>query len=222
MMTTHTTIADIKSLLRSAGSYKFDDKNYHLKCNTTNASPVLANIETENLTVGDGVSGDGIPKFSTILSIDSVAHTVTITANATATATDKTISFEHSGKTDFESRITGKYETVEYEIMYPAITEGTYNYINDDISDLSLYNNTFRLIVLAERYFIASEVLKSISDAEFENRQSEREFKVQSGIGTSISGRTGKGYVSDQMCKRGYELLDTAGYNNTIIRIKGY
>ena len=222
MMTNHTTISDIKELLRSAGSYKFDDKTYHLKCNTTDTSPTLANIETENLTVGDAVSGDGIPKFSAILSIDSVAHTVTISANATATATNETILFEHSGETDFESKITGKYDTVEYEIMYPAITEGTYNYINDDISDLSLYNDSFRLIVLAERYFIASEFLKIISDAEFENRQSEREFKVQSGIGTSISGRTGKGYVSDQMSKRGYELLNIAGYNNTIIRIKGY
>ena len=122
MMTNHTTITDIKALLRSAGSYKFDDKKYYLKCNTTNTSPTLANIETDNLTVGDAVSGDGIPKFSTILSIDSVAHTVTISANATATATDETILFEHSGETDFESRITGKYDTVEYEIMLVSIS----------------------------------------------------------------------------------------------------
>ena len=222
MMTNHTTLDDIKELLRSAGSYKFDDKNYHLKCNTTDTSPILTNIETENLTVGDKVFGDGIPKFSTILSIDSVAHTVTLTDNATATATDETILFDHSGEIEFESRITGKYDTVEYEIMYPAVTEETYNYINDEITDLSLYNSTFRLVVLAERYFIASEFLKIISDAEFENRQSEREFKVQSGIGTSISGRTGKGYVSDQMSKRAYELLTAAGYNNTTIRIKRY
>ena len=222
MMTNHTTLADIKELLRTAGSYKFDDKKYHLKCNTTNASAVLSNIETENLTVGDKVSGDGIPKFATISSIDSDAHTVTMSANATADATDETIMFEHSGETDFESRITGTYDTVEYEIMYPAITEETYNYINDEISDLSLYNDTFRLVVLAERYFIASEFLKYISDAEFENRQTEREFKVQSGIGTSISGRTGKGYVSDQLYKRGDDLLTAAGYNNTITRIKVY
>ena len=222
MMTNHTTLSDIKELLRSAGSYKFDDKKYHIKCNTTDTSPVLSNIETENLTVGDKVSGDGIPKFSTILSIDSVAHTVTISENANATATDETILFDHSGETDFDNKITGKYDTVEYEIMYPAITEETYNYINDEITDLSLYNDTFRLIVLAERYFIAAETLKIVSDAEFENRQSEREFKVQSGVGTSVSGRTGKGYVSDQMSKRAYELLNTAGYNNTIIRIKGF
>lgn len=221
MMTTHTTLADLKELLRSAGSYKFDDKKYHLKCNTTLGNTVLANIETDDLTVGDKVSGTGIPKFAVVVSKDATCHKVAISIIATATGTDKIILFEHSGETDFESKITGKYDTVEYEIMYPAITEETYNYINDDISDLSLYNNTFRLIVLAERYFIASEVLNSISDAEFENRQSEREFKVQSGIGTSISGRTGKGYVADQMCKRGYELLNTAGHNNTIIRIKG-
>ena len=97
MLDTHTTLADIKGILRKAGAYKFDDKSYHLVCNSTSGSPILSNIETDDITVGDNVSGTGIPKFSTILSIDIVTHTTTISANATATGIDITSMIESSG-----------------------------------------------------------------------------------------------------------------------------
>ena len=213
MLTTHTTIDDIKALLRSAGSYKYDNKTYHLEGNTSTGSAVISNVKTTNLLVGDEVSGTGIPKFSTIQSIDSDNHTVTIDLNATADGTDVVLKFEQSGQTVMDAKIASLYDAVEYEIMYPIISETTYNYINDEITDLSEYNDTYRLIVLAERYLIAAEFLQAISDAEFENRQTEREFKIQSGVGTSVSGRTGKGYVADKFSKRAYDLLEQSGYS---------
>ena len=138
---------------------------------------------------------------------------MTIDLNATADGTDVVLKFEQSGQTVMDAKIASLYDAVEYEIMYPIISETTYNYINDEITDLSEYNDTYRLIVLAERYLIAAEFLQSISDAEFENRQTEREFKIQSGVGTSVSGRTGKGYVADKFSKRAYDLLEQSGYS---------
>lgn len=57
--------------------------------NTTNGSNAVA-IATSGLTVGSGISGAGIPAGTTIASIPSV-NNITMSANATATATGVTL-----------------------------------------------------------------------------------------------------------------------------------
>lgn len=213
MFTSHTQLSDITALLRSAGAYKFDDVTYHRLCDTSTGSAIISNLDIAELQVGDEVSGTGIPKFSIIIAVNSSEHTVSLDQLATADGTNVTLKFRQDGQAKMGAKIESLYDTVEYEIMYPIIGETTYNYINTEITDLSEYNTTYRLVVLAERYLIAAEFLQAIGDAEFENRQSTKEFRIQSGIGTSISGHPGKTEVANKFSKRGYELLETAGYS---------
>lgn len=65
--------------------------------NLTNGSPAITNIYpyTTGLTVGEGVSGTGIPAGATILSIDSPSS-ITISANATSTGNARTVNLANA------------------------------------------------------------------------------------------------------------------------------
>lgn len=58
--------------------------------NTTNASPTITGLTQSQVSLlqpGMGVSGTGIPAATTVLAVNSVTGTVTLSANATATGT---------------------------------------------------------------------------------------------------------------------------------------
>lgn len=58
--------------------------------NTTNASAVITGLtqaQCDLLEPGHGVTGTGIPANTTVIAVNSVAGTVTLSANATATGT---------------------------------------------------------------------------------------------------------------------------------------
>jgi hypothetical protein len=63
-------------------------------CDTTLGSPTISIDDASELSVGMGVSGDGIPAGATILSVDYDANQFTLTANTTATNTNVTLSFD--------------------------------------------------------------------------------------------------------------------------------
>jgi hypothetical protein len=80
------------SVIKQRGARTFvvaRDENF--TCDTTSGSPIVINMSDQNeVTVGDEVSGAGIPTGTYILSIDSATQ-VTLSKNATATATGVTL-----------------------------------------------------------------------------------------------------------------------------------
>jgi hypothetical protein len=116
---THILIID------STGFFSWDGTTFHefpvvTDGNTTNTSPVITNIPSTTGFFADmPVSGTGIPAGALILSVDSATQ-VTLTANATATASDVALSFG-TAKTGsaiavFEGRVWIKTarRTIEY------------------------------------------------------------------------------------------------------------
>jgi hypothetical protein len=63
-------------------------------CDTTTGSPTISMDDASELSVGMGVTGDGIPAGATILSVDYDSNQFTLTANATATNTNVTLTFD--------------------------------------------------------------------------------------------------------------------------------
>jgi hypothetical protein len=79
-------------LIKQRGAQTFVvAKIENFTCNTTNGSTSITNMSDQvEVTVGDEISGPGIPSGARIVSLDS-ATTATITAAATATATGITV-----------------------------------------------------------------------------------------------------------------------------------
>ena len=216
MLTTHTTLANIKALLDDKSVYGYENKEYSRTGNTTNTSDVIDSVDIDNLVVGDYVNGTGIVTDSTILSIG--ATSITISNNCTVTATGVSITITHYSLTDFETDIESQYKEVEFMEMYPVISETIYDYINDDISDLSDYHS-YRMVVYAERYFIASYFLDSIANKEIQGRLTMKEFKSVDGITTGMSGEAGKTHLANQYKRKANAFLRKAGYNKTDIKV---
>ncbi len=65
--------------------------------NVTNGSPAITNVYpyTTGITVGEGVSGTGIPAGSTVVSVDSPSQ-ITISANATSTGNARQVNLANS------------------------------------------------------------------------------------------------------------------------------
>lgn len=62
--------------------------------NTSSGSPTLANLaSTAGIARGQGIVGAGIPVNTTVLAVDTVAKTVTMSNNATATASAVSVTF---------------------------------------------------------------------------------------------------------------------------------
>jgi hypothetical protein len=76
------------SIIKQRGAQTFVvAKIENFTCNTTSGSPIITNMSDQvEVTIGDEVSGAGIPDGTRVLSIDSATQ-VTLTQNATATAT---------------------------------------------------------------------------------------------------------------------------------------
>lgn len=95
---------------------------------TTNADATLSNVSSfSGLYVGQAISGSGIPADTRILSLNSGASTLEMTANATATDTGVTVTRTHLAKiidTDFPSTAQGPFVELDGTV-YIGTTEGT-------------------------------------------------------------------------------------------------
>lgn len=68
------------------------DGQFTFTGNTTSGSPTIQNATSLNeVTVGDRITGSGIPASTTVLAKDATALTLTLSNNATATATGVTL-----------------------------------------------------------------------------------------------------------------------------------
>ena len=65
-------------------------------CKTTTASAIVTIpvAQMANMVVGKRVSGTGIPKLASILSVNTADNTITLSANATATSTNRALEFD--------------------------------------------------------------------------------------------------------------------------------
>lgn len=211
-MLSHSTILNIKALLGDKALYGYNDQDYSRSGDTTSGSAVITINDTDNLTVADGVEGDGIVVGSVIVSIDSSTQ-ITIDNNATVTDTSVTLTVTHSATTDFNTSIESFYTEVELVEMFDIITETVYDVI-DATATADLTNN-YNLVILAERYIIAAYFLESKSRIEISERMSMREFKIVDGIGTSVSGQTGKSNVGEGYYNKAIDYLTKAEYDTS-------
>jgi hypothetical protein len=76
-----------------ATGYIYNDSDFTLECDTTNASTTITTADTSLIWVGQPVSGPGIPVGATVATISTNGTTFTISANATATAIGVTLTF---------------------------------------------------------------------------------------------------------------------------------
>jgi hypothetical protein len=81
------------SELRTGSTAWFDFANaVTFTANTVNTSPTISNVSAfTGLVQGQAISGAGIPGGTTITTIDTAAKTITMSANASATATGITV-----------------------------------------------------------------------------------------------------------------------------------
>jgi hypothetical protein len=76
-----------------ATGYIYNNSDFTLQCNTTNASTTVTTTDNSLIWVGQPVSGPNIPVGATVVSINTNGTTFVISANATATATGVTLTF---------------------------------------------------------------------------------------------------------------------------------
>ena len=85
---------DEADLTNDPGSYDYSAAPGTFTGDTTVDSPVISNISSfSGLLVGSLITGSGIPTNTTILSIDETGGTITLTRNATVTATSVTLTY---------------------------------------------------------------------------------------------------------------------------------
>ena len=77
----------LEAMIAEWASHNLNTVDRTLTGTTTLDSPEVTQVETETLAKGMNVSGTGIPAAARIQSIDHRRGTVTLTANATASAT---------------------------------------------------------------------------------------------------------------------------------------
>lgn len=211
-MLSHNTIDEIKALLNNKEQYGYEDKEYERTGNTSSGSDTITGISITDLSIDDFVNGDGIPDDSQILQVSGTSIKIDQLCTDTSTAVID-ITINHYADDAFEDAIEAVEDEMKIRDFYPVISEGTYSYLNTKPNaELTIYD---KMVIQAEQYLIAYRFLKRESLREVSNRSAMREFKTQGGIGTVMSGPTGKQHLAEQYYTEARTLLRMAGYDTS-------
>lgn len=115
---------------------------FTLTGDTTNTSPIIANITTTNLSVGMTVAGTGIPVGATIITVGST--TITLSANATATNVGTTLTFDQKlHDTDYATlRLSSNSSATVVYTALTALASGASNKLDNDMGGTTFQSIT--------------------------------------------------------------------------------
>lgn len=125
-----------------------------LQGDTQSGSPIIQNVTfTNDLTAGMNVVGPGIPNGATVLTVSPTS--VTISANATATATGVTLVFSAAGPLTVQVATSGSFVPAFNQIII-ARRSGPVIYLGVNTSQMILRDGEFKPL-LGSGYFTVYE-----------------------------------------------------------------